>query len=49
MGKRSLQMTGTLRLNKGGDLYTVLKPGLDTAFLRFYTKFASDHAYEHHL
>ncbi len=47
-GKRSLQMMGTLGLNKGGDLYTVFKPGLNMAFLRFYTKFAPDHAYEHH-
>ncbi|MFV2069393.1 MAG: hypothetical protein ACC645_20715, partial [Pirellulales bacterium] len=42
-GRRSLQMTGTLGENSGGDLYTVLKPGLDEAYLRFYTKFAPDH------
>lgn len=47
-GRRSLQMTGTLGKNSGGHLYTVLKPGLDQAYLRFYTKFAADHAYEHH-
>lgn len=46
-GKRSLQMTGTLGENSGGHLYTRF-PGVDKAFLRFYTKFAADHAYEHH-
>lgn len=46
-GKRSLQMTGTLGENSGGHLYTTY-PGVDQAYLRFYTKFASDHAYEHH-
>ncbi len=47
-GRRSLQMTGTLGENSGGDLYTVFKPGLDKVYLRFYTKFAADHGYEHH-
>jgi hypothetical protein len=47
-GRRSLEMTGTLGENSGGHLYTVLKPGLDRAFVRFYTRFAPDHAYEHH-
>jgi len=46
-GKHSLQMTGTLSENTGGHLYTRF-PGVDKAFLRFYTKFAPDHAYEHH-
>ncbi|MHC4396318.1 MAG: carbon-nitrogen hydrolase family protein [Planctomycetota bacterium] len=46
-GTRSLQMTGTLGENSGGDLYTRF-PSQDKAFLRFYTKFAADHAYEHH-
>ena len=46
-GSRSLQMTGTLGENSGGDLYTQF-PGQDKAFLRFYTKFAADHGYEHH-
>ncbi len=47
-GRRSLQMTATLGENSGGDLYTLLEPGLDQAYLRFYTKFATDHGYEHH-
>lgn len=47
-GRRSLEMTGTLGENSGGHLYTLLKPGLDRAFLRFYTRFAPDHGYEHH-
>jgi hypothetical protein len=47
-GKRSLQMTGTLGQDSGSHLYTVLEPGLETAFVRFYTKFAADHGYEHH-
>ncbi len=46
-GKRSLEMTGTLGENSGGHLYTRFR-GEDKAFLRFYTKFAADHAYEHH-
>jgi hypothetical protein len=46
-GTRSMQMTGTLGENSGGHLYTRF-PGVDQAFLRFYTKFAPDHAYEHH-
>jgi len=46
-GSRSLQMTGTLGENAGGDLYTRF-PSQDKAYLRFYTKFAADHAYEHH-
>ncbi len=47
-GRRSLQMTGTLDENSGGHLFATWKPGLDTAFLRFYVKFAEDHGYEHH-
>lgn len=47
-GRRSLQMTGTLGVNSGGSLFTTWEPGLDTAFLRFYTRFAEDHGYEHH-
>lgn len=47
-GKRSLQMTGTIGENSGGHLYTLLKRGMDRAFVRFYTKFAGDHGYEHH-
>ncbi len=47
-GRRSLQIAGTLGEDSGGDLYTVFKPGLDKVYLRFYTKFAPDHGYEHH-
>jgi hypothetical protein len=46
-GKRSLEMTATLGENSGGHLYTAF-PGVDLAFVRFYTKFAPDAAYEHH-
>lgn len=46
-GTRSLQVTGTLGKNSGGYLYTNFR-GVDRAFLRFYTKFAADHGYEHH-
>ena len=46
-GTHSLQMTATLGQNSGGHLYTVF-PSVDTAFLRFYTKFAPDFPYEHH-
>jgi anti-anti-sigma factor len=41
------EMTGTLGENSGGHLYTRFR-GEDKAFLRFYTKFAADHSYEHH-
>jgi hypothetical protein len=47
-GKRSLQMTARVAENTGGHLYTVLKPGLDRAFLRFYVKFPDDAGYVHH-
>ncbi len=47
-GRRSLQMTAILGENKGGDLFTVLKPGFDKVYLRFYTRFAADHGYVHH-
>jgi hypothetical protein len=47
-GRRSLQMTATLGENSGGHLYRRLPRGVDRAFLRFYTKFAPDVAYEHH-
>lgn len=46
-GKYSLQMTATLGVNEGGHLYTTF-PGVDTAFLRFYVKFAEDAGYLHH-
>lgn len=47
-GKRSLQVTATLGEDSGGSLHTTFKPGEDKVFLRFYTKFSADHAYEHH-
>lgn len=46
-GHRSLEVTGTLGQNSGGYLYTNFR-GVDRAFLRFYTKFAANHGYEHH-
>jgi hypothetical protein len=47
-GKRALQLTATLSQNTGGHLYTRLKRGLDTAYVRFYVKFADDPGYIHH-
>jgi len=46
-GRHSLQMTATLGVNEGGHLYTTF-PSADTAFLRFYVKFAEDAGYMHH-
>jgi hypothetical protein len=47
-GKRSLQMTATLGENTGGHLYKLLPRSVDTAFARFYVKFAADAGYIHH-
>jgi hypothetical protein len=47
-GRRSLQMTARVTENTGGHLYTVLKQGLDQAYLRFYVKFPQDAGYIHH-
>jgi predicted amidohydrolase len=47
-GKRSLQMTATLKENTGGHLYTRLKQGVDQVFARFYVKFPADTGYIHH-
>lgn len=47
-GHRALQITATLPDNTGGHLYSRLKRGLDTAYLRFYVKFADDPGYIHH-
>src|SRR6186997_523156 len=41
-GKRALRITSTLGENTGGHLYTPLARGLETAFARFYVKFAAD-------
>jgi hypothetical protein len=47
-GKRSLQMTSTLGRDTGGHLYKRLDRELDTAFARFYVRFADDAQYLHH-
>jgi hypothetical protein len=47
-GKRALQMEARVAENTGGHLYTVFKPGLDKAYLRFYVKFAEPPGYIHH-
>jgi hypothetical protein len=47
-GKRSLQMTARLGENTGGHLYKKLPREVDTAFARFYVKFAADAEYVHH-
>lgn len=47
-GKRSLQMTSTLGENTGGHLYRRLPREVETAFARFYVKFANDAQYVHH-
>jgi hypothetical protein len=47
-GKRSLQVTATLGEDTGGHLYTRLPRGVDTAFARFYVKFAPHAGYIHH-
>jgi hypothetical protein len=47
-GKRSLQMTSTLGENTGGHLYKRLPREVETAFARFYVKFADDVQYVHH-
>ncbi len=47
-GKRSIQMTATLGQDTGGHLYAPLPRGVDTAYARFYVKFAEDAEYIHH-
>ena len=47
-GTRSLQMTATLGENTGGHLYARLPRAVETAFARFYVKFAEDTGYLHH-
>lgn len=47
-GRRSLQMTATLGENTGGHLYARLPREVETAFARFYVKFAEDTGYLHH-
>jgi hypothetical protein len=47
-GARSLRVTATRGLNSGGSVFTVLKPGHDQLFLRFYVRFAPDYGFDHH-
>ena len=47
-GSRSLRVRATLGRDTGGYLYTRLPRGVDTAFLRFYVRFAADPGYIHH-
>jgi len=47
-GKRALQMEAHVPEDTGGHLYTVLKTGLDKAYLRFYVKFPEPAGYIHH-
>jgi hypothetical protein len=47
-GRRSIQITATLGTDTGGHLYTRLPRPVDTAYVRFYVKFAKDDGYVHH-
>lgn len=47
-GHQSLRVTATRGKNEGGYLFTVLKPGYDQLFLRFYVRFAEDYGFDHH-
>jgi hypothetical protein len=47
-GSRSLRVTATRGENSGGYVFTVLKPGYDRLFLRFYVRFAEDYGFDHH-
>jgi hypothetical protein len=47
-GKRSLEITATLGRDTGGHLFAPLAKGADTAFARFYVRFAGDADYIHH-
>jgi len=47
-GRQSLRVTATRGVNTGGYVFTVLKPGYDRLFLRFYVKFAADYGFDHH-
>lgn len=47
-GGMCAQITATHGENTGGYLYKMIKPGLDTAHLRFYVKFEAEHEYIHH-
>jgi len=47
-GGQSLRVTATRGKNSGGYVFTVLKPGYDQLFLRFYVRFANDYGFDHH-
>ncbi len=47
-GRRSLQITATPGEDTGGHLFAPLARGVDTAFARFYVRFAEDADYIHH-
>jgi len=47
-GKRSLEITATLGHDTGGHLFAPLARPVDTAFARFYVRFAEDADYIHH-
>jgi len=47
-GRRSYSMTCIIDKQPGGYLYQLFGEGLDTAYLRYYVKFAPEHAYQHH-
>lgn len=47
-GSRSLAITATRGKDNGGHLYTVLKPGHDVLYARYYVKFADDYGHNHH-
>lgn len=48
IGDHSLQVTATLGENDGGHLYQRFPRPVDTAYARFYVKFADDAQYLHH-
>jgi len=47
-GRRSYSMTCHIGKQAGGYLYQLFDRQLDTTYLRYYIKFAPDHAYQHH-
>ncbi len=46
--RHSLRVTATRGENEGGAVFTVLKPGHDQLFMRFYVRFAPDYGFDHH-
>jgi hypothetical protein len=47
VGNTSMQMKAT-RSNDAAELYKTFSEGWDQLYLRFYTKFAADHGFNHH-